>query len=446
MSLSAASARAEYDTLGPTDPLATKVLQRAWDLLLESDLAHKLDVFDLFVFDPAQLSAEMAASRYVTDALQAFLDLNAILLNQTFLLEIEAAVRSFALSDSVLQSEYLESDDRLLSLVKRIEPEPARYLKHLRRISPRWPDGSGEQGLEDALILILLYFLSHELAHLAEGEDQGRFATFIDSNAPEDLRVANAAVKARRHVEEFAAIGFDLPGWEETLESMQIAEIDEVMRQELGNMDECHRTWYAAESRADELAQQTVFNYIERVSGADTRSADRLEFLFISGLYGFSLYAWYRDFGRLCERLKISTCGDGCELSLALARNRGAYIRAAAVLGEVHRFTLLRAFLAIEAMRKAKGGPRSTGELSQREYGQNSCCDLMIRALMDTPVKIAYVCATTGWLLLIDRKIYASKGYRLSDDELLLATPRQILLVRFDSICQARDRVINLIS
>jgi hypothetical protein len=96
-----------------------------------------------------------------------------------------------------------------------------------------------------------------------------------------------------------------------------------------------------------------------------------------------------------------------------MMRGPEQYVRAASLFGEVHRATLLRSAIAIQALLKAsatdsEGAARRVGEtgaaLAERERLSQSWRQGSLRryyltaALLDTAVKIAYVGSSAGYL------------------------------------------------
>lgn len=429
-----------YDT---TDPVVASVLEETWRAVSESEAAASLNELHLCLVNPAVASRELRASRYFTPSCQVLPPEKLIVVNEQFLLELEAAIRSFAQSESLLGCSYLASDAQLFGLVRRIQSDQVRYLLRLRRQTQRSAaNADAEERLRRELMLVTLFFLGHELGHVRGGHPVGQFAPFVDPNAPLAERIEDAVVKLCRHVDEFAPTQFGLPGFERVADaSSDVRRVAEEYRARDEGRYQRQEAFFINEANADEWANRITIAFLGTVAKTDPIEAERDLYLLARGVFVAALYTWYRDLDVFGRKLGIEKLNDAKGLSLAMAQSREQYVHAAALFGERHRFTLLRAALALEAIIRGRTHwfelPRD-GRSIQCEHGaQAIAADPAIRRkwwlseslqrysllciCMDTAIKIAHVGCATGWIRRADRKRGAP----------------QMLLMNFESIDEA---------
>ena len=254
----------------PADAVVADVIQRTWTAISESKVASSLQELHFYVINPAVASPALRRSRYFTDSLQALRDEMTIVVNEEFLTEVEIAVRSFALSQSLTGTQYLRSDEQFLGLVKRVEADRRKVLERLRR----HPQDAGvglepEESIRQELAMVTLFFVSHELGHLLGGHPEGEFSSFVDPRAPLEDRIDAAVVKLCRHVDEFSRHKFGLPGfrrteqeraacavWQSAMKHWTLPDTSErrssfrmKLRQTSGQTGSCGSTWNRADER-----------------------------------------------------------------------------------------------------------------------------------------------------------------------------------------------------
>lgn len=284
-----------------------------------------------------------------TDSCKVILYPPTVLVAERFLLEIEAAVRSFGLARSLLDCQYLRSDEELVALAHRVCADLAGCLARLRRHE--------DAEVEDTMVLTLLFFVAHEVGHLLDDAEERSYATFIQSGAPLETRVANAAMKLCRHVDEFAEFRFDLPGFGQTTDQesdIRKREAELTSTVELAAVKERHERFFADEVAADEAAVRIVLEHLARLADKDAGAAIRATSLTIDGLFAAGLFAWYRDLLTFGEKLGMERPPDANTLGTKMLEGREPYVHAASLFGDEHRFTLLRATLAAEALLRAR--------------------------------------------------------------------------------------------
>jgi hypothetical protein len=102
----------QLQNYSPADAVVADVLRRTWTAMSENETTGSLQELHLYVINPAVASPVLRRSRYFTDSLQALRDEMIIVVNEEFLTEVEIAVRSFALSQSLTGTQYLRSDQQ----------------------------------------------------------------------------------------------------------------------------------------------------------------------------------------------------------------------------------------------------------------------------------------------------------------------------------------------
>jgi hypothetical protein len=243
-------------------------------------------------------------------------------------------------------------------------------------------------------------------------------------------------------VDEFTPTQFGLPGFamaaDATSDVRRVAkEYRELDKRRFGMQE----AFFANEVQADEWANRIIIEHLETLAVDDPIEAEHSLYYLARGIFVAALYTWYRDLEVFGRKLGIEPMSDLHQLSLAMAQGRQQYIHAASLFGERHRFTLLRAALALEAILRAR-----TKWFELPEAERSIRCEHDARAIaadpalrrewwlaeslqryfllcisMDTAVKMANVGCATGWMLDAD-------GRRGSP---------QILLMNFESINEA---------
>jgi hypothetical protein len=160
-------------------------------------------------------------------------------------------------------------------------------------------------------------------------------------------------------------------------------------------------------------------------------------------LFAAALYHWQRDLAVFLQKLGVSRLSNTQQLALTMMRQRKNYIHAATLFGDVHRFTLLRAILAIDQSLYARGllnqpldkpvrrAESAVNPAPMRPNRVTQCWqrEMLLRIHVDTAVKIAYVGSATGWMLETDR---------------LRGTP-QLFMMQFESIHSATARLQRML-
>lgn len=445
------SIRDELLAYRSTDEIVTGALEEAAGAVSAFDAARSLDEVNLCLLNPAVASRELLASPYFTRGCQALLAERLIIVNEQFLLEIETAIRSFAQAETLLGAPFLRNDAQMFGLVRRIEADPARYLARLRRQGQRsTADADAERQLRQELAMVVLFFIGHELGHLLHGHPSGQFATFVDPGAPLERRVEDAVVKLCRHVDEFAPTQFGLPGFEQAADAgSDVRRAAGALRARDEKRYQLQEAFFANEAEADEWANQVVIAHLSALAKDDPAGSERALYLFACGVFVAALYTWYQDLDRFARKLGIEQIADTRELGFAMMEGRERYIHAASLFGERHRFTLLRAALALESILRARTpwferAPGSRSIWCERPAAEAAAAEaaaaeprsgfwlceslqryFLLCACMDTAVKLASVGCSTGWILEIDRK---------------RRTP-QLLVMQYMGIDDALDRV-----
>ncbi len=134
---------------------------------------------------------------------------NYIVVNERYLLEVEAAIRSFELARGFFNIPYLQSDEDLFRLVKSIDEDLDKLLKRLRRVSTLIGDQETEIGT--IIKMTYLFMIGHEVGHLLKGIGVHSFTSFVDPN--EEEAYGEIIAKTKRHVEQFEKLNFNLPGF-----------------------------------------------------------------------------------------------------------------------------------------------------------------------------------------------------------------------------------------
>lgn len=426
--------------LESTDPFLRRSLEAMAPLIAGTEAAERLGNTQLYVVDYGQAAPDVQKGRYYTDNCCALIDEQAIVINEAYLLETEAAMRSFGLAGELLAVPYLRSDEDLFGLVDRIRPDPARYVKRLRSLDRLPGRAEAEDEAVDSFAMVLMFLIGHELGHLDQGHDQRAFGAFVDPAAKLETRLGNAVVKLARHARELARLGFNLPGFEKVIdESSEVGANEKHWREVLHDIQLNHQRWFADEAGADDFAATFVQQVLDRTAAIDLESADRMLASAVNALFAAAMYHWQRDLGVFLDKLGLERLPNAQQLALTMMQCREHYIHAAELFGDVHRFTLLRAILAIDGWLHARGVMRQPIDKPVRRIEPvidrpaldstvSSECwqrEILLRIHVDTAVKIANVGSGTGWMLEADK----ARG-----------SP-QLFMMQFESIRQSVNRL-----
>lgn len=450
MAALAQSVRDELFSYETADPVVAGVLQSAWGYVAESDAAASLDELHLCLVNPAVASARLKASPAYTENCAALRDQKLIVVNERFMLDLETAIRSFAQSETLLGCPYLKSDGQLLGLLRRMEGDYSGYLVRLRRSAQRSTGAAGEeQRIRDELALVMLFFIGHELGHFMSGHATGQFGAFVDPRAPLEQRIDDAVVKLCRHVDEFAPTQFGLPGFEKAADAKSdVRGAAAAFRARDERRYERQEAFFANEAEADAWANRMLIAHLDALSKRDRTQAETALHLLCEGLFVAALYTWYRDLDVFARKLGAGPMSHARDLALTMVQSREQYIHAATLFGDHHRFTLLRAALALEAILRARTDwfdhpvasrtiwheqQAASGAVDPSTGGEWRLCESLQRYFllcicMDTAVKIAHVGCATGWIRDADRK----RG------------TKQLLLMNFEGIDEAVSRLKRL--
>lgn len=374
------------------DPVLVAVRDRATTLLLATPLVQQLDKLRLAVVDFERAAPDVRL-KYFTPNCAALVQEDGIVVNAAFLRNAEIAIRAMGLAGSVFSTPFLRHESEMFGLVRHLRDRPNQYLAALRTLA----SSAKEHCIRDELALALLFFLGHEVGHLLNGEDQRSFTTELPENAALETQLAAATAKYCRHVDELASFGYDLPGFDKVFtRGTEVRAAADAVLSALPAKDVInHDVWFRAESRADECGTDVLLQALSSVE----HWKDALEpatFMASRALFAVSVVSWFHDLFILLQRLSADV--DQVNLSrftLELMRDRSNYVRASSVLGNDHRFTLLRGSLAMgRVLHDCPTTPkheRLRVDAVQRWY--------LTRLLMDMAVKLATMGASTAWML-----------------------------------------------
>jgi len=420
----------ELEAYSSSDAVANDVLQRAWTAITQSEAMATLDELHLFVINPDVASRELLASEYYTDNLLAMRNRKAIIVNERFLLSVEMAVRSFAQSASLLKSPYLREDQQLFGLVRRTAEDFKRTLRRLRQ----YPQNPGammdqEEAIRQEMTMVALFFLAHEFGHLVGGHAIGQFSTFVDPHLPVERRIDAAVVRLCRHVDEFAKYKFSLPGFKqvEKTDSEQ-RRVAKQFQDRNKNLYDREEVFFRNEAEADDVANRLMAEYLTKLGGSNDDERQRSLYLLVCGIFSVSLYMWYRDLDAFMQAIGLVALSQS-QFQLLMMEDRQRYVNAASLFGTHHRFTLLRAALATEAIMRSQTmwfdlppekrsihtevQPATIADdaIARSEWWLSECLQRysLLCICMDTAVKIAYMGCSTGWI----RDIEARQGPKL---------------------------------
>lgn len=418
MPASAYALAAELASLESTDPVVQIVAKNVRSIMQDLGIDKAVPGLKICFPDFKNVDFGGAEPIYYTEGCLSVLP-STVVVNSRFILDTEAALRSFGLCEVLLNVPYLRSDACMFGLVKRIREDGPAWLKELRKFEDR--KKSAKRYAVDELTMAALFFCAHEIGHLRDGVNVGEYAAFLDPKKELETKQANAAVKLRRHASEFEAYGFNLPGWQAvvTPEHEVFAAVQN-LRGPIAKEDENNAEWFAKEISADEKAVELLTQYLK------DQPSTRL-WLLIRGLFSAAMYAWYKDLLTFCEQMEVPRMGPKPMLSFELMKTPEAYIRAASLFGDAHRCTILRSTLAIQAIldvigekdvvdraNRGKtivdrafafwsgiiGADKPANDEPEKELKAESAQrNLLLAIHMDTVVKLAYVGASMPWII-----------------------------------------------
>ncbi|KPJ57904.1 MAG: hypothetical protein AMS16_00430 [Planctomycetes bacterium DG_58] len=456
----------ELEKIQTTDEILAEVVVRCGAVLDMLKAVRILPELRVLVVDFDAANEAVRASVYHTDSSRAVFEPPTVVVNAAFLLELESAFRSFDLSESLLGCQYLRSDEDLFGLVERIRHDPTAYLARLRRLGQQ-ESKRDRAYIVETLTMVALFFISHEIGHLVDAVDERSYATFLQPDAPLEHRVANAVIKLCRHADELAKFGFDLPGAQKAVdEDSEIREWERQLAKEIETLKTNHTKWFGDEVSADRQATELLTSYLNDLARSDPFLADQYRYVVVKGLFAAALYSWYGDLLLFGRKMGMDQAPDARTLMLRMMQERETYIRAASLFGEVHRFTLLRATLAIEAVIRAgsdffdrKDDSKTIWWSRERADGDSRRDDTrkwwekifvwrpdqkvedrdvlrdwwqaeslqryyLLCVMMDTAVKIAYTGCATGWILDVDRKRRSLQLFMMNFESIGVAVQR----------------------
>lgn len=395
------------------DETLLAALEAVGEMLSRSDHIDQLDILIIdFEAAPAELVAKHDA---FTPNCMAIRPEQLVIVNQAFVHETEIAVRAFALAGSVLATPYLQREEQIFGLVERVAADRDTCLAQMRALADA-PAIEAQRRRE--LSMALLFYITHEIGHLLEGQDRHAFGRFIDPSAELETQLAAATAKFSRHVDELRNFGFDLSDFAPmmTVGSEVRQRADEVLAQLPSHERINQDIYFAAEVSADKWAESMV---IECLAGSPPSEADPREPYVVAtrALFAAAIFSWFQDLLTFLQKSDdfSDSAPDIATLVVSLMRDRHQYVRASSLFGEAHRFTLLRANLAIEAILRANttyfdqpGGQRTIWyagpdprKRDEADALQRYC---LLCILMDTAVKIATMGASTAWMLVKDKE------------------------------------------
>lgn len=426
MPIRAGDILAQLEKYVSRDAVTLEAVESARQLLKESKVAGRYARIKLMVCDFSGIDKKFYKSLVFTESCKVILTVPVIIFNEQFLKEVEAAIRSFAVSESLLHTQYFKSDACMFGLVQRISNNPDRYLKRLRGMMEG--EAEDESAIVEELTMTIFYFVSHEIGHLLGGKDQNacmHYGAFLDEDAPLEHRIANAVVKMGMHIDDLAEYGFTLGGGPRAdMFDADIKHVADALHATVEHATANHLKWFQNEKEADERANEVVIEYLNKLGLIDEQAADRMLHRFVRGLFVAGIYSWFKDLGAFLDKLDSGRTNDSQSLIMEMLKNRERYIQAASLFGDVHRFTLLRANLTIEAVMRARcswfeedtetrsiwysrepvAPPDDFAELQKWRLAENLQRYCMLCILMDTAVKMSFIGYSTGWIKEIDKK------------------------------------------
>lgn len=394
-----------------SDPLLLAALHEAWDVVTGSRACARLDSLDLYVIDSGTASPAVRASRYYTTNWLALLDEGAVVVDERFLARVETALRTLATSGSVLDTPCLRSNGDIFGFVRSVSTASAAHIGRLRRLTAGYGaptrEGQREEDIRRELALVAAFFLAHEVGHLLDGRNARSFGSSLPPGTPLEQRVAHACVKLARHVDEFERHGFGLPGFERVAESADpVRRLVEDEARRIGVDPHALDQYFTEETVADRWATQILEEHLSAIGQQDERAGDLAKFLLSRGVFGVALFSWSADLLTFLEALGTEGLTDSRVFTLAMAADHENYVRAASLFGSVHRSTLLRGALAIEAALKVNADwfdpearADASGDSVRQWWVEESVIRYFLLAhMIDTAVKLAYVgCSSVWW-------------------------------------------------
>ena len=423
MPIRAGDILAQLEMYVSRDAVILEAVESARQLLKESKVAGKYARIKLMVCDFSGIDKKSYKSLVFTESCKVILTIPVIIFNEQFLKEVEAAIRSFAMSQSLLHTQYFQSDSSMFGLVQRISNNPDRYLKRLRGMMEE--EAEDESAIAEELAMTIFYFISHEIGHLLSGEDQRNYGAFLEQDAPLEHRIANAVVKMGMHMDDKSGYGFTLgDGPRAEKQYTDIKQVADALHATVVHATLNHPKWFREEKEADERANKVVIEYLNKLGLINELAADRMLHRFVRGLFVAGIYSWFKDLGAFLDKLDSGRTNDSQSLIMEMMKNRERYIQAASLFGDVHRFTLLRANLTIEAVMRARcswfeedtetrsiwysrnpvAPPYDFAELQKWWLAENLQRYYMLCILMDMAVKMSFIGYSTGWIKEIDKK------------------------------------------
>ena len=373
----------------------------------------------LFVTDFQELPARFYP--YRTDSCTGVHSLDGtplIVCNEAFLLGAEIAIRRFEEARDLLSRE-----KSLIDFVRWSRVDATAALQRLR--SDKQLAAQSDQSAEHIgahLSIALLFFASHELGHLVEGTDFGRYSEPASGAFP-DAAIRAAVLRTCRQVDEFNRYEFGLPGLERLIKTGEDArKVEEQFRSEVADVYEATSTRFIQEEAADRVAIEAILSHLASVDKTGAKKGLEQQHLFMETLFALAVYRWYSDLTAFAD----NTCGeisDSRDLAGCMMENRERYVTASRVFGDVHRFIFLRSIIAMNAVARERmhyytgsGVERSIwperkkidgggdGAVQERWRSGDLQRFWLLRILVDTPVKFAYTACFTGWFVELDKQ------------------------------------------
>lgn len=407
----------ELRKLITSDEILSSVTESAVQLIKESDTIQKYEGIKVFVCNFLKASADIIKSVIYTDECQIIFLVPVIIFNEQFLKETEAAIRSFSLAKPLLKSPYFQSDANMYGLIDRITNNTDSYLSRLRVMTEN--DFEAEKAIKEQFMMTVYYFICHEIGHLLEDKQQGHYGSFLKPGSPLEENIANAVVKLEMHMRDLAKYGFTLGGGPENEKAYkEIRRNVDGLKNTIDIARQENPKWFEAEIKADEHANEIIIKLLQKYRTHDEKTADAMQYHFICGLFVAGIYSWFKDLGNFLDELDCGRTNNAQMLTLEMMKNREKYVNAASLFGDIHRFTLLRANLTIEAILKEQESwfdedpkfrsiwyseflasvPGNYKELKKWRLSENLQRYYMLCILMDTAVKISFIGFSTGWL------------------------------------------------
>ncbi len=411
-------------------------------------LADSIDAGDvrLFVIDFSSLNGDIAG-RYKTDGCKAIfrhVPQPIIICNAAFLLELEAVLRS-----AHFPNRYFQSDEAMFAFVESVGNNPFSHLQRLRDRKPP-PEQNFEEHMVQHMKLLIIFFGAHEVGHIMQNQNNRDYIATMRKDAPLEHKLANSVVKMCMHAEDLNRIGFRLDGFGDVSDTEnRIRLIESDLRSTAENAFFNQATIFEIEAQADQVAERLIIDYFNNLELKNKMFALEEQQLFVRSLFFVGVYSWYKDLSTYlvkgCHPLNVKSSTD---FSICMFRNREQYISVSSMFGKVHRSTILRAYIVIEAIVEKRLGffllpvdersiwisQKEIDQLSQNEAAlaiwragtlQNYA---LLQIIMDAPIKLSLVGCATGWFKEIDKKRGSPQGF----------------LIFFETLEQALQRLLEL--